>query len=73
MMGQPPAQLQDVAQLQGVAHLHSGPQAQAGWALACWQPQVQAVAGQLAHWQVAWVVWVMAFLLEFEWLKEMPV
>jgi hypothetical protein len=69
MMCQPPAQLQ------GAAHLHSGPQAHAGWVLACWQPQpqprLQVSAGQVAHWQFDWVALFMAFLLE--WLKEMPV
>jgi hypothetical protein len=47
--------------LHGAAHWHWGPQAQACWLPACWQPQVQALPGQLAHWQFGLVVEVMAF------------
>jgi hypothetical protein len=65
-----PSHLQDAAHWQGV-HWHCGPQAQACWLLACWQPQGQAASRQVAHLQLVWVVEVMAFLLW--WLNEMPV
>ncbi|GAB3470757.1 hypothetical protein GCM10027321_41640 [Massilia terrae] len=63
-MGRPACEClvdQYLAQPHGVAaHLHSGAQAQDF----CWQPQVHAAPGQVAHWHLDSVVVFMAFLLK---------
>ena len=53
-----------MAQVQPGPHWHCEPQAQAGcavaceagWAAACWQPQVQAAPGQVLQLQEVWFV-----------------